>query len=59
MGLHDLLRDGKSQARTGRRRRPLVIGLVELLKDTRELIRRDTRARIVHLEMNRIVDRLD
>ena len=59
MGLDNLLGDGKSQARSRRRGRSLIIGLVELLKDTRELIGRNSRPSVVDFDLNDGIHPLD
>jgi hypothetical protein len=58
VGLDNLLGDGKSQARSRRCGRSLIIRLVELLKDTRKLIGRNSRPGVVNLHLNGVVHRL-
>src|SRR4029450_9374827 len=59
MGLDNLFGDGKSQARSRRCGRSLIIGLVELLKDTRELIGRNSRPGVVDFDLKAVVHPLD
>ena len=56
MRLDNLFGDRKTQARTARGSRALVVRLVELVKDTRQLLGRDARARVVHLDVHRVID---
>jgi len=48
MGLYDLFSDGKTQARPGSSGIRLIIGLIELLEDARDLIRRNSCSGVTH-----------
>src|SRR5688500_12807749 len=53
--LDDLLRDGEPEPGARHRSRSLIVRLIELLEDVRQLLRRDPGARVTHLDLHVMV----